>query len=139
MTPLDVVKQRVQLGLYQKPMQAFKAIIKNEGFHALYTSYFTTILMNVPNAAVLVMTNDWLKSILNPTGEQVRLNEKQKNHEQNFTAFLISGLIAGSLSGFVTCPLDVIKTRIQTQSRSVEKIIERRYTSFWQTLTLMIV
>ena len=75
MTPLDVVKQRVQLGLYQKPMQAFKAIIKNEGFHALYTSYFTTILMNVPNAAVLVMTNDWLKSILNPTGEQVRLKE----------------------------------------------------------------
>ena len=65
--------------------------------------------MNVPNAAVLVMTNDWLKSILNPTGEQVRLNEKQKNHEQNFTAFLISGLIAGSISGFVTCPLDVIK------------------------------
>ena len=77
MTPLDVVKQRVQLGIYQKPMQALKAIIKNEGFHALYTSYFTTILMNVPNAAVLVMTNDWLKSILNPTGEQVRENEKE--------------------------------------------------------------
>ena len=47
MTPLDVVKQRVQLGLYQKPMQALKAIIKNEGFHALYTSYFTTILTNL--------------------------------------------------------------------------------------------
>ena len=80
MTPLDVVKQRVQLGLYQKPMQALKAIIKNEGFHALYTSYFTTILMNVPNAAVLVMTNDWLKSILNPTGEQVR--EKEKGNDE---------------------------------------------------------
>ena len=58
MTPLDVVKQRVQLGLYQKPMQALKAIIKNEGFHALYTSYLTTILMNDTNAAVLVMTNE---------------------------------------------------------------------------------
>lgn len=50
---------------------------------------------------------------------------------------MISGLVAGSLSGFVTCPLDVIKTRIQTQN--VNKLVERRYTGFWQTLTLMIV
>lgn len=71
MTPLDVVKQRVQLGVYPKPMIAFKSIISTEGVRALYSSYFTTILMNVPNAAVLVMTNDWLKSILNPTGKQV--------------------------------------------------------------------
>lgn len=50
---------------------------------------------------------------------------------------MVSGLVAGSLSGFVTCPLDVIKTRIQTQN--VNKLVERRYTGFWQTLTLMIV
>lgn len=51
----------------------------------------------------------------------------------------MSGLVAGSLSGFVTCPLDVIKTRIQTQSRDANKLVERRYTGFLQTLTLMIV
>lgn len=72
MTPLDVVKQRVQLGIYPKPLIALKSIIRSEGVRALYSSYFTTILMNVPNATVLVVANDWLKSILNPTGKQVR-------------------------------------------------------------------
>lgn len=71
MTPLDVVKQRMQLGLYPRPYVAFRSILKNEGFGALYASYFTTILMNIPNAAVLVVTNDWMKSVLNPSGNQV--------------------------------------------------------------------
>lgn len=74
MTPLDVVKQRMQLGLYPRPFVAFCSILRNEGVRALYSSYFTTILMNMPNAAVLVVTNDWLKSVLNPSGKQVRVS-----------------------------------------------------------------
>ena len=132
MTPLDVLKQRMQLGLYNSPIQALRAVVRTEGISALYSSYFTTILMNVPNAAVLVVTNDWMKSILNPSGNQ------------NFGAFLVSGFFAGALSGFVTCPLDVIKTRIQTQNvegviDAGAKIVARKYTGFWQTLTLMLV
>lgn len=73
MTPLDVIKQRMQLGLYSGPMTALRSIIRYEGFRALYSSYFTTILMNIPNAAVLVLTNDWMKSVLNPSGKQVGL------------------------------------------------------------------
>ena len=125
MTPLDVLKQRMQLGLYPRPYVAFRSILKNEGFGALYASYFTTILMNIPNAAVLVVTNDWMKSILNPSGKQ------------NFSAFLVSGLAAGALSGFVTCPLDVIKTRIQTQAGD-SVVVQRKYTGFWQTCKLMV-
>lgn len=78
MTPLDVVKQRMQLGLYSSPMTALRSIIRYEGFRALYASYFTTILMNVPNAAVLVVTNDWMKSILNPSGKQVSVPRSLK-------------------------------------------------------------
>ena len=62
MTPLDVVKQRMQLGLYPRPFVALRSILRTEGVCALYSSYFTTILMNMPNAAVLVVTNDWMKS-----------------------------------------------------------------------------
>lgn len=42
------------------------------------------------------------------------------------------------LSGFVTCPLDVIKTRIQTQA-SDSTVVTRKYTGFWQTFKLMLV
>ena len=129
MTPLDVLKQRMQLGLYARPIDALRAVVRIEGVGALYSSYFTTILMNVPNAAVLVVTNDWMKSILNPSGNQ------------NFSAFLVSGFVAGALSGFATCPLDVIKTRIQTQNASgvTSDAAIRKYTGFWQTLKLMVV
>ncbi|KAM7456380.1 hypothetical protein BLSTO_02858 [Blastocystis sp. subtype 1] len=122
MTPLDVVKQRMQLGLYPRPFVALRSILRTEGVRALYSSYFTTILMNMPNAAVLVVTNDWMKSVLNPSGKQ------------NYGAFLVSGFFAGALSGFVTCPLDVIKTRIQTQAGGVS----RKYVGFWRTLKLMV-
>lgn len=133
MTPLDVVKQRMQLGLYPRPFVALCSIVKKEGVRALYSSYFTTILMNMPNAAVLVVTNDWMKSILNPSGNQVRL--ALLSHPQNYSAFLVSGFFAGALSGFVICPLDVIKTRIQTQAAGSS----RKYNGFWNTLKLMIV
>ena len=53
---------------------ALRSILRTEGVCALYSSYFTTILMNMPNAAVLVVTNDWMKSVLNPSGKQVRLD-----------------------------------------------------------------
>ena len=89
--------------------------------------------MNVPNAAALVVTNDWMKSILNPSGNQVGL--AFLSHSQNYSAFLVSGFFAGALSGFVTCPLDVIKTRIQTQAAGSA----RKYHGFWNMLKLMIV
>ena len=131
MTPLDVVKQRMQLRLYRTPVHALQSSIHTVGVRALDASYFTTILMNMPNAAVLVVTNDWMKSILNPSGKQ------------NFSAFLVSGFVAGALSGFVTCPLDVIKTRIQTQSLEAAgpngRAIVRRYTGFFQALKLIVV
>merc|ERR1711991_1221901 len=48
-----------------------------------------------------------VKNALNPMGVQ------------NFWAFMVSGAVAGATAATVTCPLDVIKTRLQT-SRVVE-------------------
>ncbi|KAK8793507.1 hypothetical protein WA158_004866 [Blastocystis sp. Blastoise] len=64
MTPLDCVKQRMQLGLYKHTWHAFKVIIKTDGIRALYASYFTTLLMNIPNSAILVACNDFFKRLV---------------------------------------------------------------------------
>lgn len=48
MTPMDVVKQRLQLGYYNGVSDCFKSVIRQEGARALYISFPTTFLMNLP-------------------------------------------------------------------------------------------
>ena len=103
MTPLDVVKQRLQLGFHDGVADSFRTIVRQEGFFALYLSFPTTLFMNVPFAAASVATNETLKRILNPT------------NEYNVGVFLLSGFVSGGIAGALTNPLDVVKTRLQTQ------------------------
>ena len=53
-TPLDVVKQRMQLcnSPYRNITHCIQSIIAEEGFRAFYASYPTTVFMNVPFMAV---------------------------------------------------------------------------------------
>ncbi len=104
MTPLDVCKQRMQLGLYGSVGNAIRSIVHTEGVSSLFLSLPTTILMNIPFAAVNVAVNESSRRYLNPNGQY------------DFQTFVVSGFLAGAVAGAVTNPLDVIKTRLQTQS-----------------------
>ncbi|RMX63908.1 hypothetical protein KXD40_000919 [Peronospora effusa] len=128
MTPMDVVKQRLQLGYYNGVADCFKMVMKHEGLRALYISFPTTLLMNLPyrlvhardisvamtlcfevsdcadGSMIMVSANESFKKILNPSGEM------------NVSAYVASGAAAGALAGGLTNPLDVAKTRLQTQS-----------------------
>eukprot|EP00644_Phytophthora_capsici_P010834 jgi/Phyca11/526374/estExt2_fgenesh1_pm.C_PHYCAscaffold_90105 len=107
MTPMDLVKQRLQLGYYNGVADCFKTVMKHEGLRALYISFPTTLLMNLPYSMIMVSTNETFKKILNPSGEM------------NVSAYIASGAAAGALAGALTNPLDVAKTRLQTQSMMV--------------------
>ena len=102
-TPVDVIKQRLQLGFYRGVWDCIKSIVKFEGPHAFWRSYPTTVLMNIPYASAVVATNESVKEIVNPTGEH------------NTLAFFFSGAMSGAVASAVTTPLDVVKTRLQTQ------------------------
>ena len=102
-TPFDVMKQRLQLGYHRNILDCARAIIRTEGISAFYVSYPTTLAMNLPYGCVMVSVNESLKKILNPLGQY------------NFTASVVSGFIAGAVASVVTTPLDIIKTRLQTQ------------------------
>lgn len=103
LTPMDVVKQRLQLGHHTGVADCVRTVLRNEGPIAFYRSYPTTVVMNFPYAATVVATNESLKEWLNPSGEH------------DMKSYLLSGAGAGAVAAAVTNPLDVVKTRLQTQ------------------------
>mmetsp|Transcript_7382 Transcript_7382/g.9361 ORF Transcript_7382/g.9361 Transcript_7382/m.9361 type:complete len:384 (-) Transcript_7382:1070-2221(-) len=103
MTPMDVIKQRMQLGFGNSIRDCVAGIVKTDGIGGLFRSFPTTLLMNIPYAGIMVATNESVKKILNPS------------NQYNVGAFLVSGGIAGAVAAAFTNPLDVAKTRLQTQ------------------------
>ena len=105
MTPLDTIKQRLQLGHYQGNMtKALSTIIQSEGYAALYRSFPITLATNVPYGAIMVSVNEFCKE---------QLAEDPSRPSIDVT--LASSSVAGFLAAAVTTPLDRIKTLLQTQ------------------------
>jgi solute carrier family 25 iron transporter 28/37 len=104
LTPADVVKQRMQLGCSSSISRCFTNIVRREGAAALFRSMPTTLAMNVPFGSVLVATNESLKHALNLDESSLSL-----------PLYFVSAGISGGIAAAVTQPLDVVKTRLQTQ------------------------
>jgi solute carrier family 25 (mitochondrial iron transporter), member 28/37 len=98
------MKQRLQLCKNLTATQCFQDIMREEGLRGLYRSYPLTVSMNIPFASCVVMCNENLKTIIRPW-------ERQNSY---LWYFLCAG-IAGGTAGLLTNPLDVVKTRLQTQ------------------------
>jgi solute carrier family 25 (mitochondrial iron transporter), member 28/37 len=104
MTPFDTVKQRMQLGYYKSVSHCITTVARAEGFRAFYMSLPTTLMMNLPYGCVMVAVNESSKKALNPQGGY------------NFGVSMIAGSIGGAAAAALTTPIDLIKTKIQTQN-----------------------
>jgi len=102
-TPMDVIKQRIQLNGRVGALVMARKLVREEGVVCLYRSLPVTMLMNIPFSGLLVTINENLKSYF--LGE----------HYEGMLGYFVCAAIAGSVSAALTTPLDVIKTRMQTQ------------------------
>ena len=104
MTPMDTVKQRLQLGYYRNIPHCISHMARAEGMRSFFVSLPTTLTMNLPFGAVTVASNESLKELL-----------AGPNGEQSVFTYLRAGSGAGAIAATATTPLDMIKTRLQTQ------------------------
>ncbi|XP_059659839.1 uncharacterized protein LOC132306469 [Cornus florida] len=109
-TPMDVVKQRLQLGSspYKGVMDCFRIVMREEGVGAFYASYRTTVLMNAPFTAVHFATYEAVKRGL------MEVSPDSANDER-LIVHATAGAAAGALAAALTTPLDVVKTQLQCQ------------------------
>jgi len=113
--PLDRVKILFQAsnpdfqkyaGSWSGAFRAGVEIYHQTGVRGLFQGHSATLLRIFPYAAIKFMTYDQVHHILMPTREQ----------ETNIKRF-IAGAISGTVSVFVTYPLDVIRVRMAFQTK----------------------
>ncbi|CAL5353204.1 hypothetical protein ACSBR2_032545 [Camellia fascicularis] len=110
LTPMDMVKQRLQLSSspYKGVMDCVRRVAMEEGIGAFYASYRTTVLMNAPFTAVHFATYEAVKrGLMEVSPESV--------NDERWVVHATAGAAAGALAAAVTTPLDVVKTQLQCQ------------------------
>lgn len=116
--PSEVLKTRLQLqGRYNNPyfrsgynykgtMDAARTIVRQEGASALFYGYKATLYRDLPFSALQFMF--WEQFL-------AWAQLYQGSRDVGAPLELMTGGFAGGLAGIMTCPLDVVKTRLQTQ------------------------
>ncbi|CAL6273550.1 unnamed protein product [Bathycoccus prasinos] len=134
---------------YRNGFHAFKEILRNEGARGLYRGYVASVATLVPSSAIWwgfygtysrVFWNQYTKVY---GGDDEKLNDNNNNSIGDDEEFNIddiddnialgvtalSGLCAGMSSGFITTPLDAVKTRFQVLSGQQQNINTSKNTS----------
>ncbi|RAK94929.1 putative mitochondrial carrier protein [Aspergillus ibericus CBS 121593] len=116
--PSEVLKTRLQLqGRYNNPhfnsgynyrstTDALRTIVRQEGFRALFYGYRATIYRDLPFSALQFAFYE----------QEHRLaKEWVGSRDIGLGLEILTAVTAGGMAGVITCPMDVVKTRIQTQ------------------------
>uniref|UniRef100_H2ZH07 Mitoferrin-1 n=1 Tax=Ciona savignyi TaxID=51511 RepID=H2ZH07_CIOSA len=108
MNPADVIKQRMQMygSSYSTCRSCMMHTYRSEGLKAFYRSFPTQFIMNVPFQMVHFIIYE--------------LSQEQMNPERiyNPLSHMMSGGFAGGAAAFVTNPLDVCRTLLNTQQHN---------------------
>lgn len=134
--------------VYRTPttLGVMSQIVEEEGlFRGLLTpglsaSLTRSMLYGAYRVGLYSGARDWLASATNTTSTPTSASrsDPQIHHR------LVSGMFTGGLGAMLTCPLDVIRTRMQAEAGLIQEGIyitglrkgeAARYTSMWATLT----
>ncbi|GAA0165837.1 mitochondrial carrier protein [Lithospermum erythrorhizon] len=103
--PTEVVKQRMQTGQFASAAEAVRLIVAKEGVRGLFAGYGSFLLRDLPFDAIQFCLY-----------EQLRLGYKlAARRDLNDPENAMIGAFAGAITGAITTPLDVIKTRLMIQ------------------------
>ncbi|KAL7540801.1 hypothetical protein ACHAXR_011138 [Thalassiosira sp. AJA248-18] len=109
--PYEVVKQSLQTGQYPSTFQAMSSMWKEGGMRSFFPLGGISIQMlrDIPYAIFTLLSYEYIKEnwVLKTTVGDSPINNRMLRD-------MIAGATAGGIGSYLTNPLDVIKTRLQT-------------------------
>ncbi|KAL4451237.1 hypothetical protein ABPG77_009309 [Micractinium sp. CCAP 211/92] len=103
--PTEVVKTRMQTGEFTHAWTALTTILRTEGRRGIFAGYGSFLLRDLPFDAIEFFAYEAAKSTYQKT---VLRGEREMNPAEHS----VFGAAAGAVTGLVTTPLDVLKTRL---------------------------
>ncbi|ONK58219.1 uncharacterized protein A4U43_C09F9780 [Asparagus officinalis] len=103
--PTEVVKQRMQTGQFASAPDAVRLIVAKEGFKGLFAGYSSFLLRDLPFDAIQFCLYEQLR-----IGYKIAARRELSDPEN-----AVIGAFAGAITGAITTPLDVLKTRLMVQ------------------------
>ena len=101
--PYEVVKQKLQTGEYSSTIIALSSMFKAQGFRAFFPvgGIATQMIRDIPYAIFTLMSYEYLR--------EAWVDKSPKPWKD-----MVTGGMAGGIGSYLTNPMDVIKTRLQT-------------------------
>ncbi|KAH3667976.1 hypothetical protein OGAPHI_001730 [Ogataea philodendri] len=123
--PSEVLKTRLQLQgrfnntvfqsgyNYTGTLNAINTIIRTEGWRTLFYGYKATLVRDLPFSSLQFVFYEKFRQYA------FKFSNRSPEHDPlSLPMELLTGAAAGGLAGTLTTPLDVIKTRMQTQNKN---------------------
>jgi solute carrier family 25 S-adenosylmethionine transporter 26 len=142
--PSEVVKQKMQAGMYKTTGEAVSSIWKNKGIVGLYEGYFGGIARDVPFRVAQLTTyeltkNFYLRIKARRHVEQQQLRRGKRTKDEDAPHLQLSpieaavcGAVAGSVSAAITSPLDRFKTLLMTDSAAYGGTVASCAAKIWK-------
>ena len=122
--PFEVIKQNQQIGKYNTIIEATSSIWEHKGISGFYRGYFSLVSREIPFSGLQFPLYEWFKRL------QIKFLAKRQGIQENevklnFWNNALNGWLAGSISGYIVTPIDVIKTRRMTHDLNSKAISSR--------------
>lgn len=116
--PQEVLKQRLITGVYSNFREAATTIWRTEGILGFYSAWKPTVSRNVPFVITTFTFRDILRNQLKAMRQHSNKQKSDVSTDLGTLDNLGVGIMSALVAGFVTQPIDVIKTRMMTQASS---------------------
>lgn len=107
--PQELLKQRIQADIYPNFITALRETLFKQGFGSLYKGALATLSRDVPWNALSFMFHSQAKTMFE------RVKGRAPANDEN----LVLAGVSGAIAAVIMTPIDVVKTRIMTESTSM--------------------